>query len=171
MNRISNDSKLIIIRGPSASGKSTVANELFRRAKRPTLLISEDTIRKMFSDHIKTGHLPSKELAVKAVLTGLENGFDVIYQGMLRVNDGNENRFDELLNSHPKNNYFFYLDVSLEGTVERHKGRLKSDQFSAQTMKKWWGFSSPTHFDIETIIAEDSTLENTIETIYKIVKM
>lgn len=171
MNQISNDSRLIIIRGPSASGKSTIANELFSRTKRPMLLISEDTIRKMFSDHTKTGHLPSKELAVKAVLTGLENGFDVIYQGILRVNGGNENRFDELLSKHPKNNYFFYLDVSLGGTIKRHKSRLKSNQFSAETMKKWWNFSSPTHFDNETIITEEFTLEQTVETISKITQL
>lgn len=159
--------KLIIIRGPSGSGKSTVANELFKRTKRPTLLVSEDTIRKMFSDHTKAGHLPGRHLALKAVSTGLKDGYDVIYHGILRVNDGEE-LLDELLGIHPGSTYFFYLDVGLEETLKRHLSRPKQHEFSVEAMKKWWNFSSPTGSASETIITEQSSLEDTIAVIRKV---
>lgn len=160
--------KLIIIRGPSGSGKSTVANKLFKQSVRPTLLVSEDTIRKMFNDHKKTGHLTSRQLAIQAVLTGLQNGYDVIYHGILRINNDNGHRFDELLEVHPDENYLFYLDVSLDETIRRHGMRSKQHEFDAESMKKWWDFSSPTNFDSETIIAESSSVDDTVSIINKV---
>lgn len=164
-------SKLLIIRGPSASGKSTVANELFKKAKRPTLLVSEDTIRKMFSDHQVRGHISSRHLATQAVLTGLQNDYDVIYHGILRVNDGNENRFDEILAVHPTENYFFYLNVSLKETMRRHQSRDKKNHFSVEALQKWWEFSSPTERTDEIIIEESSSIQDTIHTIINVAKV
>lgn len=56
--------KLIVIRGPSASGKSTVSNELLKRSDQPLLVVGEDKLRKMFSDHRKTPHPTSEKLAL-----------------------------------------------------------------------------------------------------------
>lgn len=160
--------KLIIIRGPSASGKSTVSDELFRRTTRPTIIVSEDTIRKFFNDHQKTGHMPSRRVAEKIVITGLENGYDVIYHGILRLNDDNHERFAQILKAHPNENYFFYLDVSFEATIKRHLMRPKQNEFDVETMKKWWRFSSPAKNGIETIIPESSSVNSTIQTVSKV---
>lgn len=156
--------KLIVIRGPSGSGKSTVANELLKRAERSTLLIGEDKIRKMFSDHTRTGHAEARQLAIQSVLFGLACGYDLIYHGILTV-QGNSSQFDEILMAHPNENYFFYLDVSFDETVRRHDTRHKKSQFGADAMRRWWEYSSPTGSESETIIPETSSLEQTLQTI------
>lgn len=163
--------KLIIIRGPSASGKSTVAGAFFRKTTRPTIIVSEDTIRKFFNDHRKTGHMHSRAVAEKVVVTGLENGYDVIYHGILRLNDGNHKRFDKILKAHPLENYFFYLDVGFEATVKRHATQPKKHEFSADSMKKWWKFSSPINTELETVIPESSSVDETLETISKVTEI
>jgi len=158
--------KLIIIRGPSGSGKSTVARELSLRCAHPPLLISEDQIRRMFVNHTQTGHEVAKRLATKAVLFGLENGYDVIYEGILNLKTSGDN-LHEFFDAHKEENYLFYLDVSFDETVRRHKTRDKNTEFKAESMKKWWDFASPTGHAAETIIPESSSLENTIKTIAK----
>lgn len=162
--------KLIIIRGPSGSGKSTVARELSKRCAQPPLLISEDQIRRMFVNHTQTGHETAKRLATKAVLFGLDNGYDVIYEGILNVKTSGDN-LHEFFDAHKEENYLFYLDVSFDETIRRHKARDKNTEFKAESMKKWWDFASPTGHISETIISESSSLENTIKIISKVANL
>ncbi len=157
-------SKLIIIRGPSGAGKSTVSKELLKRSNRSTLLISEDQIRKMFNNHHKPGHDTSKKIATNAVKTGLSNGYDVIYEGILNLKTSGNN-LDDIFSVHADENYMFYLDVSLEETLLRHDSRPEKSEFEAETMKKWWSYASPSGSSIETIISESSLPEDTVKTI------
>lgn len=159
--------KLIVIRGPSGSGKSTVTNEFFKRTKEPLLVVGEDRLRKMFSDHRKTPHPASERLALEAIKIGLENGYHVVYQGILNAKSG-EFRPDELLELHPQETYFFYLDVSFEETLARHKTRHKRNEFGADAMQRWWSYSSPLGHELETLIPESSSLDNTLATISRI---
>jgi len=156
--------KLIIIRGPSGASQSTVSKELFKQSKGPTLLISEDQIRKMFNDQHKPGHDISKKIATNAVKTGLSNGYDVIYEGILNLKTS-ENNLNNIFSGHTDENYMFYLDVSLKETLSRHSQRPEKTEFDAIAMKEWWGYASPSRSSVETIIPESSSLEETIETI------
>ena len=159
--------KLIIVRGPSGSGKSTVCNELLDRSSEPLLLVGEDKLRKMFSDHRSTPHPASEQLALQAIRIGLENGYHVVYQGILNAKSG-EFRPNELLQLHPTETYFFYLDVGFEKTIERHQTRHKRDKFGADAMKRWWDYSSPLEHELETLIPESSSLDDTLATICKV---
>lgn len=159
--------KLIVIRGPSGSGKSTISNELQKRSEQPLLLVGEDKLRKMFSDHRNTPHPASEQLALEAIKIGLKDGYHVVYQGILNAKNG-EFRSEELLQLNPEETRFFYLDVSFDETVRRHKIRHKRDQFDEDAMKLWWGYSSPLNHELESLITEASTLEEALETIHKI---
>ena len=159
--------KLIIIRGPSGSGKSTISSELIKRSKEPVLEVGEDKLRKMFSDHRETPHPTSEELAFEAIKIGLKNGYHVIYQGILNTKSG-EFRPDKLLQLHPNDTYFFYLNVNFDETVSRHETRHKRNLFGADAMKRWWSHSSPLNHERETIISGSSSLNTTLESISKI---
>lgn len=159
--------KLIIIRGPSASGKTKISKELYDRSNRPTLLVSEDRVRKMFNDWRQPGHTVAKELATREVLFGLGNRYDVIYEGILNIKT-RSTQFDIFLDDHPKENYFFYFDVSWEETVRRHQTRPENAEFDAETMKTWWEYASPTGHISEIVIPETSTQEETIKTIGRV---
>lgn len=128
------------------------------------MLVSEDATRKQFSDHHKAGHDSARELATQSVLLGLRNGYDVIYEGILNIKTRRD-QFDEFFAVHHKENYFFYIDATFEETVRRHESRPEKEEFSAEAMKRWWEYASPTGFDTETIIPENSSMEATIQTI------
>jgi deoxyadenosine/deoxycytidine kinase len=162
--------KLIIIRGPSGSGKTSVAKELHKRCNRPTLLIGEDQIRFMFNDWKQPEHSACKRLATASILKGLEVGYDVIYEGISNIKTYDE-YYQEIIAKHPAENYFFYLDVSFDETIRRHETRPQKSEFGVEEMKRWLEYASPTGYDPETIISEDSSLEETVETIIKVAKL
>jgi adenylate kinase family enzyme len=162
--------KLIVIRGPSGSGKSTVATELQKTCPTPTLLIHEDQIRFMFSNWKEPAHTASKKLATAAILSGLEYGFDVIYEGISNIKTYHE-YFEHILKKHPQDNYFFYLDVSFDETVKRHESRPQKSEFGQEEMKQWLEYASPTGYEFETIIPEPSSLSQTVDQILKVAKL
>lgn len=156
-------SKLIIIRGPSGAGKSTVARELCKRSVHPTLLVSEDSVRKMFSDHHKPGHKAGLDLAVKIVKFGLNNDYDVVFEGILDINVID---LSPLLSQ--KECYLFYLNISLDETINRHAQRSKSRRFGPEALRRWWKYASPTNHPTEIFINESSSKVKTVNTIAKV---
>lgn len=160
-------SKFIIIRGPSGSGKTTVARELLKKSLRPTLLVSEDQIRKMFNDHHQTGHKTGKKLATSAVQVGLGDGYDVIYEGILNTKTTGDNLLD-FFKVHKKEIYIFYLDVGLEETLRRHQSRPERNEFKPEAVKKWWNYATPLDHTSEVVISESSSLGDTIRKISQV---
>lgn len=158
--------RLIVIRGPSGAGKSTVSKQLQQSLKSPSLLIHEDQIRFMFSNWREPDHAASKRLAMASILSGLESGFDVIYEGISNVKTYDP-YFQQLFSSHPDDNYFFYLDVSFDEALKRHETRPEKAEFGPEQMKKWLAYASPTNYPFETIISEPSSLDETVEVILK----
>jgi len=156
--------KLIIIRGPSGAGKSSIAKELHARCSRPTLLISEDKVRKMFSDWLQPNHTASKKLATAMVISGLKSNYDVIYEGISNIKTY-EQYYKEIFAVHPTENYMFYLDVSFDETVRRHDTRPEKAEFGVDVMKEWWNYATPTGYDFEAIIPEGTSQEDTVENI------
>jgi len=156
--------KLIIIRGPSGSGKSSVAEELHKRCSRQTLIIHEDRIRIMFNDWKQPGHIANKQLATVSIIQGLKSGYDVIYEGISNIKTY-DRYFQEIFAENISENFLFYLDVSFDETIKRHATRHKKSEFGVSEMKQWLSYASPTGYDSETIIPEDSSMEETVETI------
>lgn len=77
------ESKLIIIRGNSGSGKTTTAKNLQSHLGRGTLLISQDTVRReMLKVHDRDGNL-SIDLIRQIAEYGKNNCEFVIVEGIL----------------------------------------------------------------------------------------
>ncbi len=158
--------KLIIIRGPSGSGKSSVTRTLLKKVKGQAMLVSVDQTRKMFSDQKQPDHQASKDMVVNNVLFGLAKNYDVILEGILNIKT-DKFMFDKILATHPEENYFFYLDVSYKETLRRHKTRPEKAEFGEESMKEWWSYASPMGHASETVIPESSSLEETVAIIQK----
>lgn len=159
--------KLIVIRGPSGAGKSSIAAELQERSSEPALLVSEDKVRRLFSDWKQPKHDASKRMVANMVITGLKENYHVIYEGISNIKT-HRPYFDEILASHPSSNFFFYLDVSFEETLKRHSTRPNNNEFGEAEMKTWWEYATPTGYEFETTIPETSTFEETVATIARV---
>jgi adenylate kinase family enzyme len=158
------DTRLIIVRGPCGAGKSTVASRLLE-SPRPTALIEQDPYRFIFN--VREGEMYSKtvrQMIRDNVLSALGNGFDVILEGILGTK-GYRDVFALLFREHPRNNHVFYLDVSFDETVRRHHGRAKVSLFTEADMRSWYKPRDVFGYDFERVIDEHSTLEDTVRLI------
>lgn len=155
--------KLIIIRGPSGVGKSTVAQALMKRTKRPTVLVDLDYYRFGFVNPPGRDHELEYEMSGSDVLIGLRLGFDVIFDGNFTV-DAHDPFLEKLFKAHPKENYLFYLDASLPETLRRHDTKSYS-RISTDKMREVYKYASPTGRKEEVVIPESSSLEQTVEQI------
>lgn len=102
--------KVIIIRGNSGSGKSSLAKEVQNRIGFHTLLISQDTIRRELL-YDKPGN-KTVELIDHLIRYGLENCDYMIIEGILKAH-----RYGDMLRKHfacKKNVFTYYYDISLK---------------------------------------------------------
>jgi MoxR-like ATPase len=165
--------KLILIRGPSGVGKTTVARSLMKRTRRPTVLVDLDHYRFGFvnappRDHDRTLSL-EYEMSASDVLIGLRLGFDVIFDGNFRAEEPDP-FLDRLLAAHPDRNYFFYLDASLRETLKRH-GTKADPRISARKMREVYKYASPLGLAGEVVIPQSSSLQQTVDEILRITQM
>src|SRR5215472_1339685 len=157
--------KLIILRGASAVGKSTVAEALMERTRRPTVLVELDYYRFGFVNPPKRDHNLEFELSSNDTITALQLGFDVIFDGNF-TSTAHDPFLEKLFRAHPKENYLFYLDASLPETLRRH-GTKSNPRISAEKMREVYKNASPTGREEEVVIPEDSSLEQTVEQIVR----
>lgn len=162
-------SKLIILRGPSGSGKSTTAKELFSKAKNRICLIDQDYYRFIFKP-VGGGSKPNSSTIHKMiesnVLIALEDGYDVILEGILSVKSYSE-VLERIFAKHPNENYMFYFDISFEETVRRHATREKVGDFGEEDMREWYPAAHKSGHELERIIPESFSLQETVDFIVR----
>jgi len=161
-------SKLIILRGNSGSGKSTVATKLAKARSTKTAVIDADQYRvNMLFPRGECG--PDFETIMSYnVKYCLEHNYDVLWDSIFYANEKNKQYLGMFLTElHPKDNFIFNFDVSFEETVRRHNLRAKSNDFSIEEMKEWYHPIEKLGYDFEYLIPESSSLEETITTIKK----
>lgn len=128
--------KLIIIRGNSGSGKSTVAKLLQREMGYQTMLVQQDVVRReMLRARDEPGN-PAIELIYDIAAYGRSIHNDVIVEGILtreRYGDMLQ-RLSELFDE----TYAYYFAIPFEETVKRHNTKPNAHEFGEKELKEWW---------------------------------
>ena len=162
MNR---ESKLIILRGNSGSGKSTTAKALQRKYGQNTLVISQDTIRREMlwvKDGIGTKALP---LLLNLAQYGKQNCDIVILEGILDATCYRQ-LFEELKNEFGSNIYAYYYDLPFEETLLRHETKPNKHEFGESDMRRWWSEKDYIGIISEKILTKEDSQTDTVEKIY-----
>ncbi len=156
-------SKLLILRGNSGSGKSTVALELAKHSKHKIAIIDADYYRvhMLFPNGENKDDLGA--LMRQNVLYCLTHGYTVIWDSIFYANDRNKAYLGNFLEKlHPQDNFIFDFDVSFEETARRHNLRAKKDIFSAEQMREWYHPIEKLGYEFEYVVPESSTLKQTV---------
>lgn len=158
-------SKLIIIRGNSGSGKTTVAKMLQHKLGHNIMLISQDVIRREIL-RVKDGiDAPALPLMKELLIYGKNNCEIIILEGIL--NSVWYKPLFELAKREFKNNIFaYYYDLSFEETVLRHQTKINKDDFGEKEMMSWWREKDFISIITEKIITAEMSLEDTVDMIY-----
>ncbi|TPR13207.1 AAA family ATPase [Apilactobacillus timberlakei] len=128
-------STIILIRGNSGSGKTTVAKKLHQLLGSKSLLVSQDYIRRnMLHVKDKPGNL-AINLIDSIIQYGIQNCNYIIVEGIF-VKSIYENM---LLNNLQRSNksLSYYYDLSFEETIRRNNTK-KLKKFSKVSMKNWF---------------------------------
>ncbi|GAA0501399.1 kinase [Salinibacillus aidingensis] len=158
------ESKLIIIRGNSGSGKTTTAKSLQNHLGHGTLLVCQDVVRRdMLKVHDRDGN-PSIDLIRQIAEYGKDKCEFVIVEGILY-----KNRYGEMLNNliefYNQKVYTYYFNLTFEETVKRHNSRSKTMEFGEESLRRWWNPSDYLGVDGETLFTNKMTHYDVLELI------
>ena len=157
--------KLIILRGNSGSGKTTIAKKLQKKFGRNTMIISQDMIRRdiiSVNDGENTLALPLME---ELLIYGNKHCEIVILEGIMYA-DWYAPLFELAIQLYDTRVYAYYFDLPFEETLKRHKTKPNCTDFGEEEMCHWWREKDYSNFLSEISITADKDEEQIVSEIY-----
>lgn len=158
--------RLVILRGDSASGKTTTALALRERLGAKVALIHQDHFRRELlrnEDRAQRSH-DAAILIVGAARNALDLGYDVILDGIFNLRDYSES-FRQLHDDHRGSTRIYHFDVGLEETIRRHSERPLSRAFGEDKLREWHEGWQPLPWFEEARVGAEITTEVLVSTI------
>lgn len=159
-------SKLIVIRGNSGSGKTSLAKALQQKLGYNNMLISQDVIRRdmlRVKDGPDTKALP---LMKELLLYGKNNCENVILEGILNAS-WYQPLFELAMYEFKGKIFAYYYDIPFDETLARHHTKPNRSDFGEKDMRNWWIEKDFIDFIPEKVITKDMELYDTVELIYQ----
>ena len=154
----STSTRLVILRGDSASGKTTTALALRAELGSRVAVIHQDYIRREMlhdDDRLRRARDASVVL-VGAARHALDLGYDVILDGIFNLRDYSA-LFEHLHHDHRGLTRIYQFDVGLDETIRRHAGRPLANAFGEEKLREWYdGWQPLPWFDERRIGPEQS---------------
>lgn len=164
---------LIIIRGNSGSGKSTVAKQLQQKMGYQTMLIPQDVVRREMLRVRDQHDNPSIQLVYDLAMYGNKIGFDVIVEGIF-ASERYGDMLRRLIGNFSGLSHVYYFDIPIEVTLERHLSKPNAHEFGEKELRNWWiekdYLNLPYEKAIEADLSPDEILEmfvNDMKTVTK----
>lgn len=153
---------LIIIRGNSGSGKTTVAKAIHTILGEGSLLVSQDYVRRIMLNVKDRPNNISIELIETMLMFGLERCDYTILEGIL----SNHIYSDMLSRTIQKADRIlsYYYDLPFKETVKRHSEK-ETNEFDEADMKRWFIPHDYLEVENENIIDEDVSKDDMIKLI------
>lgn len=155
------DTVLVLLRGNSGSGKSTIAREVRAQLGRGVAWVEQDYIRRIVLRERDVPDGVNIGLIAQTVRYALAHGFDVLLEGILDAGRYAP-MLRELAAGHGGPVLHYYLDVSFAETLRRHAGRPQAAEFGEAEMRRWYVEGDLLPHVAETIIGEGATLDEIV---------
>ncbi|WP_427888004.1 AAA family ATPase [Kribbella sp. GL6] len=154
--------KLIVLRGNSGSGKSSVVEALRERYGHGIAYIEQDYVRRTVFQELAEPDGANIALIGQMAGYALARGFHAVVEGILPTV-----RYARMLQQLHRDHggHFYYLDIPFEETVRRHATRDKATAFTADDMAAWYRSKDLLDEPRETVIDETSSLDATVRQI------
>jgi predicted kinase len=146
--------KLIIIRGNSGSGKSTIAKELQQEMGYGTMLIPQDVVRREILRTRDNADNPSIQLIYDLAMYGNRIGYNVIIEGIF-VNERYGEMLEALIRDFDGNSFVYYFDISIEESIQRHNTKPNAHEFGEKELRAWWAEKDYLRTPNEALITAD----------------
>lgn len=156
--------RLIVIRGNSASGKSTIAAAIRKRHGRGLAVISQDNIRRVIlREHDQPGaaNIGLIDLTCRYAIGA---GFCAVLEGILYSAHYGE-MLARLHAEYRDRSSWWYLDVPFEQTIERHATKPQATEYGRAELESWWREHDLLAGGFEQIINASTTAETAADQI------
>jgi predicted kinase len=128
---------LIVLRGNSASGKSSLAHTIRRRVGRGVAIVSQDMIRRDILWEHETPTGANISLIDLTSRYALDRGYHVIVEGILKSHAYGQ-MLAALVAAHAGQSHCYYLDIPWEETLRRHATKPQAAEYGAELMRDWF---------------------------------
>ncbi|RPF25588.1 hypothetical protein EDD96_7112 [Streptomyces sp. Ag109_G2-6] len=161
------DTRLIVLRGNSASGKSSVASGLREKFGRNLAIVAQDNLRRIVlreRDQPGGANIGLIELTARYAL---DHGFHVAVEGILYA-DRYGTMLQDLVRAHQGVTRCYYLHVPFEETVLRHATKPDAEYLAHVNeghLRDWYREKDLLPNGLETVIDAASTLDDTVQQI------
>lgn len=162
----SEDTRLVLLRGNSASGKSSVAAGLRATFGRGLALVGQDNLRRVVLRERDRPGAANIGLIDLTARYALDAGYHVVVEGVLYA-DRYGDMLARLRADHRGPTHAYYLDVPFEQTLVRHATKPIADEFGETELREWYRPLDLLPGGIETVIGADSTLEASVDLIMR----
>ncbi|WP_326778216.1 kinase [Streptomyces sp. NBC_01445] len=165
----SEETRLVVVRGNSASGKSSVAAGIRDRFGRGLALVGQDNLRRMVLRERDVAGGKNIGLIDTVARYSLDAGYHVVVEGIMYA-DRYGPMLEDLVGEHRGVSRCYYLDVPLAETFARHATKPDLDyltQVTEQHLQGWYRERDLLPSGIETVIDASSTLEGTVARIVR----
>jgi shikimate kinase len=156
----SRETRLIVLRGNSGAGKSTVARDLREAYGRGLAWVSQDLVRRVILQEKDQPGGANIGLIDQVARYSLDHDYHVVLDGIFYA-DRYEPMLATLNRDHCGVSRFYYLDVSLDETLRRHATRPQAADFGPDDMREWYKHRDLLSLVREHVIPETSTQHET----------
>ncbi|MFD6874111.1 MULTISPECIES: AAA family ATPase [unclassified Streptomyces] len=163
----SEETRLVVLRGNSASGKSSVAAGVRDRFGRGLAVVGQDNLRRVVLRERDVPGGANIGLIDTVARYALDAGYHVVVEGILYA-DRYADMLAGLLGDHRGVSRCYYLDIPIEETLTRHATKPDHDyliQVTERELRAWYRERDLLPGGLETVIGADSTLRDTTDRI------
>lgn len=159
------NTRLVILRGNSGSGKTSVARALQKRWEVGHMaVVSQDLVRRDVLRASDTVGNPAIGLIDLMARYALDTGCSVVIEGLLHA-DRYAEMLIQLVREHRGATRAYFWDLPFEETLRRHATKVKALEFGESEMREWWyGTALIPELD-EARIGPAATLDATVRRI------
>ncbi|MFC5805296.1 AAA family ATPase [Streptomyces formicae] len=160
------ETRLVVLRGNSASGKSSVAAGLRARFGRGLALVGQDNLRRIVLRERDRPGAANIGLIDLTARYALDAGFHVVVEGILYADHYGE-MLAQLRADHRGPTHGYYLDVPFAETLTRHATKPQASEYGESELRDWYRPLDLLPGCIETVIGADSSLQETVDRIMR----
>lgn len=158
--------QLIVLRGNSASGKSSVASDIRDAYGRGLAIVRQDVLRRELlfeKDRPDAANIGLIDLTCRYCL---DQGFHVLLEGILYTKHYGH-MLHQLVADHVGQTSCFYFDVSFEETLRRHATKPQATEYGEQEMQAWYLPLDSLPFVVEHRISEATSRQDAVSQILR----
>ncbi|MDX3821253.1 kinase [Streptomyces sp. AK08-01A] len=158
------ETRLVVLRGNSASGKSSVAAGIRDRFGRGLALVGQDNLRRIVLRERDRPGAANIGLIDLTARYALDAGYHVVLEGILYA-DHYGGMLDRLRADHRGPTHGYYLHVPFTETLARHATKPIANDFGEEALRDWYRERDLLPGGVETVIGADSSLAETVDRI------